>query len=120
MENFIRLALLVIAALVLPICYVWLCGVMRERGIVRPPRVAFFFLFGTVGGWVLAFMLSPSGLTATCIVLMMTAAPLALLLSSIYLAIRPESTPFHRVAMWCGFAYCAIPALGFITSMLFH
>jgi hypothetical protein len=120
MESIIRLVLLVIAALVLPIAYVWLCRVMRKRCPARPPRVAFFFLFGTIGGWVLAFMVSPSGLTAMCIVLLMSAAPLALLLSSAYLAIRPESTTFHKVAMWGGFAYCGITALGFISLILFH
>lgn len=120
MEIFIRLALLVVAALVLPIGYIRLCDSMRERDVPRPPRVAFFFLFGTVGGWVLAFMLSPSGLAAMCIVLMLSLAPLAMLACSTYLAVQPERTSFHRFAMWSGFAYCGILTLGVITAMLVH
>jgi len=120
MESIIRLVLLVVAVLGLPIAYFRVCNSMRERAIPRPPRVPLFFLFGTVGGWVLAFMLSPSGLAAMCIVLMVSAAPLAVLISSAYLALRSERTLFHRVPMWSGFAYCGILAAGVIAAMLFH
>ena len=120
MESIIRLVLFAVAVIGLPIAYVRVCRKMRARAIPHPPRVPFFFLFGTVGGWVLAFMLSPSGLAATCIVLMVSAAPLAILVSSAYLAIRRERSSFHRVAMWSGFAYCGILAAGVITAMLVH
>lgn len=120
MENIIRLVLLVVAVLGLPAGYVSVGRSMRHRGIPHPPYIPLFFLFGTVGGWVLAFMLSPSGLAAMCIVLMMSAAPLAVLISSAYLAFRRERTSFHRFAMWGGFAYCGLLTAGVITALLFH
>jgi hypothetical protein len=54
-----------------------------------------------------------------CSVLIVSAAPLAVLISSAYVAFQRERTPFHRFAMWAGFAYCGMLAVGVITSMLF-
>lgn len=120
MIGFIQLTVFVIAVLVLPVCYSTLCGTMREQRVPNPPRVAFFFLFSTVGGWLLSFAAAPSGITAMCLVLVMTAAPFFLLLSSIDLAMQPERTKFHRIAMWLGFAYSAIATLVFVASVLLH
>jgi len=94
-----------VSLLVCPAVYFLLLGAMHEMQVPRPPRLPFFFIFGTLGGWLLALALSPSGLAATCIVFLMTAAPLSLLVSSVWLAVRPEHTVFHRVAMWSGFGY---------------
>ncbi len=33
--------------------YVWLCVYMRRRGVAEPPYFTFFFLFATLGGWLL-------------------------------------------------------------------
>ena len=116
----IRLLLLTVTMAGLPIAYLRLCRSMRENVLPHPPRVAFFFLFGTVGGWVLAFMLSPSGLAARCILLMVTVSPITLLISSVYLASRPERSFLHRLAMWSGVGYCALLALGAVTIKLMH
>ena len=120
MESIIRLILLAVAVIGLPAGYVGVCRSMRQRGVPHAPYIPFFLLFGTVGGWVLAFMLSPSGLAAMCVVLMVSAAPLAVLIASAYLAFRRERTPFHRFAIWGGFAYCGLLAVGVITATLFH
>lgn len=96
--------LLTIALVGWPGCFWLLYGVMCELEVPRPPTLP-FFVFGTIGGWLLAFALSPSGLAASCVLFLVTVAPLALLASSVYLALRPERTVFHRVAMWSGFGY---------------
>src|SRR4051794_21906637 len=98
-----RGVLFLISLIAWPGLYFLLLDEMSEKQVPRPPRVPFFFLFGTTGGWLIALALSPSGLTAMCIIPLVTMAPLSLLVSSIWLALRPERTVFHRVAMWCGF-----------------
>jgi hypothetical protein len=99
------------ALVLLPMGYYALHSHMRDSDVPHPPSLQFFFLFGTVGGWLVAIMLSPSGLAATCVLLLLTAASLALLISSLHLAIRPERSVYHRIAMWGGFVYPAILVL---------
>jgi hypothetical protein len=98
----------VLGLLVCPAAYFSLCTRMRESGVQRPPYVPFFIVFGTVGGWLLALALSPSGLTAISIILLVTLAPLALLASSVYLVVRSERSSYHRFALWSGFTYPAL------------
>jgi len=50
-----------------PVAFVAVIRRMRAKGITRPPMVPMFFLFGTLGGWLLACGLSPSGLAALCV-----------------------------------------------------
>ena len=98
-----------IAALVLcPAAYLATLWRMHARGVTKAPVLPMFFLFGTAGGWLLALALSPSGLAAVFMAFLLTAAPLALLVSAIQLARRPERSGFHRAAMGGGFAYPAI------------
>jgi hypothetical protein len=102
------LILIGVAIFACPAAYVWLCDTMRCARIARPPIVPFFLVFGTVGGWVLAAALSPSGLAATSLIFLATAAPLALVASSVYLIRRPERSIYHRVAIWFGFGYVGL------------
>src|SRR3954469_25620597 len=104
----IRIILLGLALLIWPALYVGLLLRMRSVGIVRPPWLPLFFLFGSIGGWILAFALSPSGLSAVCALFAGTAAPLAVFISAIYLLVRPERSVYHRIALWGGFAYPAM------------
>ena len=107
-----------LAFLVCPAAYILLCVRMRRAGVQRPPYAPFFFAFGTAGGWMLAFALSPSGLAAMSLVFLATLAPLALLVSSVYLVRRPERTAYHRVALWSGFAYPALLALWILVVVM--
>jgi hypothetical protein len=107
------LILIGIAIFACPAAYVWLCDTMRCARIPRPPIVPFFFVFGTVGGWVFAAALAPSGLTATSLVFLFTAAPLALVSSSVYLTRRPERSIYHRLVIWFGFGYVGLLLLAF-------
>ena len=105
------LIFLIMALLVCPAAYITLCLRMRTAGVQRPPYVPFFFVFGTVGGWMLALALSPSGLAATSLIFLATLTPLALIISSIYLMRQPERSSYHRFALWSGFAYPALLVL---------
>lgn len=107
MEN----VLLLLAFLGCPIAYLALVFRMRNQKIVKPPIAPMFFLFGTVGGWILAFTLSPSGLTAMCIIFLVTIAPIALFLTSLGLTFVKNRTIYHQISMWGGFSYPAILAL---------
>ena len=111
MNTAIHIALLAVALVVMPIAYCVLVGYMRRIKLDNPPYIPMFFTFGTVGGWVLAFALSPSGLTAMCIVFLITAAPVALLITSIRLSCLKNLTTYHRIPMWGGFAYPALLAV---------
>ena len=107
----------VLGLLVCPAVFITLCMRMRASGIQRPPYIPFLFVFGTVGGWMLALALSPSGLTAVSLVFLVTLAPLALISSSIYLAIRSERSNYHRFALWSGFTYAALLAAWILVIM---
>ena len=120
MENILNLILTVVALIGLPAGYLMVCRAMRRRGISDAPFVPFFLLFGTAGGWVLAYLLSPSGLAAICLLFLASAAPLTLLIASILLARRSVRTPFHRFAMWAGFAYCGFLAVIAVGGLLFQ
>ncbi len=108
-----QIALLLLAVLGCPIAYIALVSRMRTQRIAKPPIAAMFFLFGTVGGWLLAFALSPSGLTAMCIIFLLTVAPIALFVASVNLTSVKDRTIYHRISMWSGFLYPAILGLFF-------
>ena len=109
----------ILALLACPAAYFALCVRMRISGVQRPPYVPFFFLFGTLGGWLLGLALSPSGLAAVCLLFLVSFAPLSTIVSSIYLAIRSKPSRYHRVAMWSGFAYPALLAVWLVIILVF-
>jgi hypothetical protein len=104
--------------LICPAAFITLCVRMRKSDIQRPPYIPFFFVFGTVGGWMLALALSPSGLTAVSIVFLVTLAPLALIASSLYLVNRSERSSYHRFALWSGPTYAALLAVWVLVIMV--
>lgn len=106
-----QILLLILAGLAYPIAYVALVSRMRTQKIEKPPITPMFFLFGTIGGWMLAFALSPSGLAAMCIIFLMTAAPIALFVASVGLSSIKNKSIYHRIAMWGGFSYPAVLGL---------
>ncbi|WP_035601433.1 hypothetical protein [Haloferula sp. BvORR071] len=116
-DTIVHWILLALAAMIFPVAYALVLRRMNRAAIPRPPRLAFFFLFGTLGGWALAFLLSPSGLAASCMLLLIIAAPIALMVLSILLATRPERTCFHRFAMWAGFVFVLLPPLGMYAGL---
>ncbi|RBP40532.1 hypothetical protein DES53_108239 [Roseimicrobium gellanilyticum] len=114
------LAWLILALLVLPACYLALCYRMHRTGITRPPHVPYFFLFGTVGGWLLALALSPSGWTATTIISLITLAPMALLTSAWWLRSRRTLSIYHRAAFYGCVGYPGIVSALLCVGTLLH
>jgi len=113
MEYPFTIACLALALLVLPACYLILCIRMRRSGISRPPYLPFFFIFGSFGGWLLAFGLSPSGLAASSIVFLVTLAPLSLLASAIWLWRSRTLSRYHRAAFYGSLSY-----FGFLVAFM--
>ena len=118
MHPFIHIMLLAAGILILPISYLALVFHLKRIKLDKPPFVPLFLIFGTIGGWILAFALSPSGLTAICIIFLVTLAPIALLISSICLSYLKNLTVYHRIPMWCGFAYPVALALFLMVGAL--
>jgi len=109
--------LLLLALIVLPITYVALVILMRAQRIEQPPVTQMFFLFGTIGGWFLAFALSPSGLAAMCIIFLIVSAPVVLV-EAVGLRAKKSRTIYHRIAIWSGFAYPAFLGLFIVLAAL--
>ena len=93
------------AFFILPAAYLHLCKRMKRAAVPHPPVMSFFVILGTTGGWLLTLALPSYGLQAMCTVFLVTVAPAAVLVSSLYLAIRPERSIYHRIALWGGVCY---------------
>lgn len=115
-SDLMRLVFGVITVIGCPVGYVLLNHAMRKAKISRPPTLSFLFIFGTIGGWSLAIALSPGGLAAICTIILVPSLTIALLISSIYLVVRPERSRFHLIAIRVGFSYVSL----LILSVLFH
>lgn len=113
MQSFFSIVCLVLGLLVSPACYLTLCVRMSRSGIPRAPYLPFFFIFGSFGGWLLAFGLSPSGLTAMSVIFLFTLAPLSLLASAIWLWRLRDLSRYHRAAFNACLSY-----FGFLAAFL--
>jgi hypothetical protein len=107
-DSAVRLILLGIAGVILPGAYIVTCFWLRKQKSWWLAYLAYFVLFGTVGGWTFAVAMSPSGLTAVSIVFLMTAALVACLACSVSLAFRQKKGPAERMAMFSGFVYAGL------------
>ena len=108
----------IIALILCPIGYIYVLERMNKKAINNPPRLCLFCIFGTLGGWFLALALSPSGLTATCVVFLVTVSPLALLITSTITLSERRQSIYHKVSAWIGLSYLVLLCLGVITTML--
>ena len=109
---------LTLALLIVPIAYIALCIRMKSYRPSGLCYVAYFVLFGTVGGWCLAFGLSPSGLAATCIVFLITLAPPACLVFSLVLQFRLIRTQFEEVSILGGYSYPGLLLVWFVAVLI--
>jgi hypothetical protein len=108
--------LLALAVGILPVGFLSLCVVMAKRDVHRTTVRAYFFLFGTVGGWCLAFALSPSGLAAMCIMFLLMTSPVCLVSSLFLRRARKDRNRFDSVAMYGGYAYSVLFAVYFASA----
>jgi len=118
MGILLNILFLGLALIVIPLAYIALCLRMKSHNTPRLCYAAYFVLFGTVGGWCLALGLSPSGLTAMCIVFLATVAPLACLVSSLTLQFGPIRTQFEEIAIIGGYSYIGLLIVWFIAILI--
>jgi hypothetical protein len=118
MSDLIQHALTVIALVVLPILYLSLCVWMAVERVWWFTYVSYFIVFGTFGGWIFAFAMSPSSLTAASIVFLITVAFLSCVVSSLILLRRKNRTRFDSVAMVCGFSYAGLGTTYYLYALV--
>ena len=119
MEDFFGYLCLTLALVGVPAAFLAFCVLLFVRRVSWPTYLAYFVLFGTVGGWALAFALSPSGLTAACIVFLMTFVPLGCLLTALLLQFRPRRGLLEPLAMIGGYLYAGLFAAAWTVGLLF-
>jgi len=90
--------------------YALLCRRMNRAMIRMPPTIPFFFIFGTVGGFLLIGAFSPSIITILALPLLLF-APISLIGSLIYLFRCRPLTGYHVAAVWCCVLLFVLPFL---------
>lgn len=120
MDSRIRILSFVLALVVIPAAFAALCTWMARKQAYWVCYPAYFFLFGIAGGGCIALGLSPSGLAALCILLLITAAPVACFLSSAVLNTRQNRGRFENMAMILGYAYSGLIITAFLVGQLFY
>jgi hypothetical protein len=114
------------AHFVLPAAYFGLCFWMFRRRVWWFTYVAYFFVFGSFGGWLLTLEFAALG-PAPLFVLpalgmeffLLTAAVLACLASSLVLQFRKRKDPFEQCAMYGGYTFLGLHS-AFLMSMVYH
>jgi len=82
--------------------------------------IAYFVLFGLVGGACLALALSPSGLAALCIVFLMTVGPIGSLVCSLGLQLIRTRSKAETIAMILGYSYTLLFALLWLAGYVYQ
>jgi hypothetical protein len=109
----VRIVLLLAAGIGLPAGYVAVCAWLHSQRAWWFLYLAYFALFGTLGGWAIAIATSPSGIAAACAVFLATVAPTACLVSAIVVSCRRKKGRADWVALTGGYLYPA----GMLVSM---
>jgi hypothetical protein len=108
MKNGAISILVVMGTVILPLSYLALCFWMKRHAVWWFTYLAYFFLFGTVGGWCLTLIFPPGGILLLGSFSLMTAAVAACLASSLVLQLRKRKSIFDVVAMVGGYSYIAM------------
>ena len=104
-DDVTRLILLAVAGVTLPAGYIATCVWLRKQHAWWFLYLAYFALFGTLGGWTFAFAMSPSGITAASIVFLMTAALVACATSAVIVTFRKKKSRAEWIALAGGYLY---------------
>jgi hypothetical protein len=108
--------LLLLGGVVLPLGYASLCVWMFRRRVWWFAYIAYFFLFGAVGGWCLTLLFPNGPILLVGVFSLYSAAVLACLVSSLVLQFRKGKSRFEVVAMFGGYCYLAVLAIMFVTT----
>ena len=114
------LAFLALAGGFVPLAYIATCIWLFRRRIHWLAYLAYFVLFGIVGGACLALALSPSGLAAVCMVFLMTAGPVGCLVCSFSLQMRRARSRPESVAMVLGYCYGGSLAVLWVCGLIYQ
>ena len=104
-EDMVRQFLVVLAGIILPAAYLAVYSWLKKQHAWPFLYFAYFCLFGAVGGWVFAFAMSPSGLTASSIVFLITVVALAFVFSSVVLTFKKKKGRAEWIALIGGYFY---------------
>lgn len=104
---------LAFAYAVIPLCYIVLCFRLVAQRANGFSFLAYFILFGTAGGWFLAFGYYPSAFSTGCFLFLFTVAPLACLFSSFVLRKNDERHPYDSAAIRAGSIYVRLVVVAF-------
>ena len=115
MFNLIFLAL---ALAVWPIAFMVTCAAMHEQKLDSRPYFRLFVAFGITGGWFLAFGFSPSGMTASCIVFLMTIGFIAALITALSLIGSRKQSKFHAFSFYACATHAGLLMLGFVVAQI--
>src|ERR1043166_911911 len=109
--SYWALSLLSLAVGFVPLAYIATCFWLFRRRVHWLAYLAYFILFGIVGGGCVGLALSPSGLAALCVVFLMTAGPVGCLVCSFGLQMRRSRSWPESVAMIAGYCYGGVLAV---------
>jgi len=118
-DTTFRLIFLALAGAVVPSAYLALCVWMFLRRVWWFTYFAYFCLFGALGGWCFALAMSPSGLTATSIVFLVSIVLFSCLASALILQFRKQKNRFEKIAMIGGYVYPLLIGAFFLVAVIF-
>jgi hypothetical protein len=110
--------LLLAALVVLPFAYACVLIWLHRAAVTRPPRLEFFVAFGTLGGWLLTWALSPSPLSLPCAAFcLLVSLPASLFFIFRLAAQHDRRERPHRYALLA--LCCGILVPGLVTALAF-
>jgi len=118
--SFWTTTFLLLAGAIVPLAYIGTCVWLFRRRVHWMTYIAYFVLFGLVGGACLALALSPSGLAALCIVFLMTVGPIGSLVCSLGLQLIRTRSKAETIAMILGYSYTLLFALLWLAGYVYQ
>lgn len=103
----------------LPVGYAVLCVWLSRQRAWWFDYLAYFVLFGAVGGWCFAIAVGPGGMAAMSSIFLYTFAVVACVGSSVILTLRKKKSRAEWIALISGYAYPGLLAaivLGFVIA----
>jgi hypothetical protein len=107
------------AFVLLPIWYIALCVWLFRSRAWWFDYLAYFALFGSVGGWFFAIAWGPGGIAALSSVFLLSLAVLSCAGSAVVLTFRKKKTRAEWIAMVGGYLYPCILVALFVGFMVF-